>query len=300
MQKQAPPPQGPHPQQQHRHPQLQPHDQHKQHRQVFVPQRAAWPTKTPPMQRRMLQHPLSGQRSALTPLSVNLSMMGMRTPQSLCLPPPLHTETTAAAAAWPRFQPQPPQLLPLPPPLPQRSGGEGFAPSVATTSPIVPFSSEQYRASQAMPRVGGDDDSRTRQRRKCGAKRSVGPNGGAAERECRQGQRAPKIRAMDLRIRLDDDAAAGGGEECASALGETRHVEMLAWRLPARDVALDERLQQVYADAARLLRDHAAHHRAALDLHRQRATSRWLGGLTEAERQTYVNRNETPEGTKET
>lgn len=143
------------------------------------------------------------------------------------------------------------------------------------------------RARHAVPQTGGD----ARQRRKRGAKRSVGnASGGAAEPEPGQGQPAPKVRAMDLRIRLggddDDDAAPGDA---------TR-----AWGVPARDAALDAQLQRVYANAARLLRDQAARHAAAHALQRQRATARWLAGLNDAERGIYVHRNEAPTGTKHT
>lgn len=250
--------------------------QHEQenHRPFSGHYRSAGPTKTPTLQRSMQQQPPSGQRSTLTPLSINLSMLGIKTPQPNALPQAQH-HLVGASLQYIQPQPQPPP--PLQQFLPQNYHREGAgrhtpmhargmaSPMIISTSKIG-FSNSQLHTA---PRNGGD----LTQRRKQGGKRS-GPgrdaehsNSQRQPQQRQQGQPNYKPGPRNLRIRLNahDGYSDKGADEPPDGLSSGRLTEILAWGTPpiARDAHLDERLREIYADTGQALQDHAEHCRLA-------------------------------------
>ena len=249
--------------------------QHEQenHRPVSGHHRPAGPTKTPTTQRSMQQQPPSGQRSTLTPLSINLSMLGMQTPQP-CALPQAQRHLVGASPQYIQPQPQPPPSQHF---LPQNYHREGAgrhtpmhargmaSPMIISTAKIDFSNSRQHTA----PRSGGD----LTQRRNHGGKRS-GPgrdpehsNSHRQQQQRQQGQPNYKPGSRNLRIRLNahDGYSDRGADEPPDGFSSDRLTEILAWGTPpiARDAHLEQRLRGIYADTEQMLQDHADHCRLA-------------------------------------
>jgi len=229
-------------------------------------------TKTPTMQRSMQPHPPSEQRSTLTPLSINLSMLGMQTPQPQTLPLAQQSHVNGPSQQCPQ-QPQPP----LPPqhshpPHHQRDDAgrqtpthaRGMASPMIINTARIDITHSQRTASQH----GGDLNQRRKQTSKrSGPGREAGHNNSSHGQQHRQPhQTKGGLRNLRIRLNAHDNHSDRGASEPPDGLSSDRLTEMLAWSVPphlARDAHLDEKLCGIYANTERILRDHADYCRQA-------------------------------------